>query len=81
MQNCSFLALKLRKKFEITSRGRKQKKERVVIAKLIDCDFKVEMVSGGLAWAPCNRIGFGFGLGGGVGRVRVFSMHKKYLST
>jgi len=55
MQNCSSLALKLRKTFEIKEGGRKQKR-RVMITKLIDCDYKVDLVSGGLAWAPCNCI-------------------------
>jgi len=33
------------------------KKDREMIAKLIGCDCKVDLVSGGLAWAPCNWIG------------------------
>jgi len=28
-----------------------------MISKLIDFDCKVDLVSGGLAWAPCNRVG------------------------
>jgi len=54
MQNYSSLALKLRKKFEIKDRGRK--KERVIVATLIDYGCKADLASGGLAWAPCNRI-------------------------
>jgi len=50
MQNCSSLALKLRKKFEIKHRGSKAKKR-----ESYDC--KVDLVCGGLAWAPFNWIG------------------------
>jgi len=38
--------------------------------KLIDCDCKVDLVSGGLGWAPCNRIGilsYSWGWVGGWG--------------
>jgi len=43
-----------------------------MIVKLIDCGCKVDLVSGGLAWALCNRIGnlswFSVGVGG-IGRL------------
>jgi len=55
----------------ISKKEVESKKERVMIAKLIDCDCKVDLVSGGLAWAPCNQIGnlfWSWGWGGSVAR-------------
>jgi len=52
MQNFSSLALKLRKNFEVNSK----KRENDLIAKRIDCDCIVYLVSGGLGWGKGESV-------------------------
>jgi len=39
------------------TRSKAKKEREVVIANVMDCDCKVDLVSGGLAWASWNRMG------------------------